>query len=85
MPKAKLELNADDLKRFPAAVALANGISIGEFYKAGGSVHQEISYKSPDQLVKLGQLMATVSEAEIKAYADRMAKKAAKKAEAVKA
>ena len=82
MPKAKLVLSAADLKKLPASAHLAGVTPQADPFKSGSEFHTEISFRDPSQLVKLGGIMATISETELKAFEDRQAKKAAKSAAA---
>jgi len=80
MPKAKLILtNADEVKRLPAAAELA-GVTCGDAYKVGKELHHELTFREPSQLYKLGLYSRDISDADVKAFEDRKAAKAAKRA-----
>ena len=72
MPKEKLEFKtAEDYKKFKASADAAGVKMSGEPFKSMGELHQEILYKTGQQLVTLGRYMERVTDADIKAYEKR--------------
>jgi len=75
MPKDKLEIvNKDELQRLPVAAQIA-GVTLGDQFPAGGTVHQEIKFKTASQLYRMGRLIDKITPAEIKAFEERKAAK----------
>lgn len=80
MPKAKLKLSKAQAERLPAAHSLC-GTSTADAFPQGDTYHVTVSGRSTEQLYELGGVMATITDADVKAFNDRKAKADAKKAE----
>ncbi len=74
MPKAKLELTAQEAARVPAIHAIVGSTTADEF-KTGKTYITEISARSSEQLVKFGRLLETVTEQDVADHLKRTSKK----------
>lgn len=77
--KVKIKVDAATFKKLPASADICD-VSIGETYKSAGAIRAELSSRSPEKLIELGQTLATISDDEVKAFEKRVADKAAAQA-----
>lgn len=77
MPKAKLELTKTQAERLPAAHSIA-GTKTDEAFSIGETFHVTVRGRSTEQLMKLSATLATITDADVKAHNERVAKANAK-------
>lgn len=70
MPSAKLELSKQQAERLNAAHSIA-GTKTTDSFVVGQVFHVTVRGRSTEQLMKLATTLATISDADVKAYEDR--------------
>lgn len=71
MPSAKLELTREQAARLNACHAIA-GTKTHDAFVVGQVFHFVVKGRSTEQLMKLSHTLATISDADVKAYEDRL-------------
>jgi len=75
MPKAKLVLTGEELKKVPYAAKLAGTTpDLEGAFKAGKEIHLELTYRDASQLYRMGAYANGATEEEIKAFDAKQAK-----------
>lgn len=73
----KLTPTAKEFKALALASKLS-GTTVKEVFKGAGEIHAEVAYREPNQLVKLGGYLSTLTDEEIAAYEKTVKEKATK-------
>jgi hypothetical protein len=84
MPKAKIKLTGNELKKLQLVSELSNCQVVGAPRKIAGEVQAIISCRSTESLVEFGKYMVQVSDADLVAFDTEKKNEAVKKAQSSK-